>query len=136
MVLVLPQNRSTVADIHSSRSFFHSYHDHRDLPSFPTRRSSDLLRHSLGSAQRVEATLLYSIQRQQLEDQVTSVTGLPYEQQQFYDLGSAGRILGVSSNLTDWKLQSYMARVNYALKDRYLLTLTSRLDGSSRLAPG
>src|SRR5437867_8880197 len=79
MVLVLPQNRSTVADIHSSRSFFHSYHDHRDLPSFPTRRSSDLLRHSLGSAQRVEATLLYSIQRQQLEDQVTSVTGLPYE---------------------------------------------------------
>src|SRR5439155_7714329 len=65
------------------------------------------VRHSLGSAQRVEATLLYSIQQQQLEDQVTSVTGLPYEQQQFYDLGSAGRILGVSSNLTDWKLQSY-----------------------------
>src|SRR5216117_2895103 len=94
------------------------------------------VRHSLGSAQRVEATLLYSIQRQQLEDQVTSVTGLPYEQQQFYDLGSAGRILSVGSNLTDWKLQSYMARVNYALKDRYLLTLTSRLDGSSRLAPG
>ncbi len=94
------------------------------------------IRRSLGSAQRVEATLLYSIQRQQFEDQVTSVTGLPYEQQQFYDLGSAGRILSVGSNLTDWKLQSYMARVNYALKDRYLLTLTSRLDGSSRLAPG
>src|SRR5437867_13014311 len=132
MVLVLPQNRSTVADIHSSRSFFHSYHDHRDLPSFPTRRSSDLLRHSLGSAQRVEATLLYSIQRQQLEDQVTSVTELPYEQQQFYDLASAARILCVSSNLRDWKLQSHMSRDNYALNDHYLLTLPNRIDRSSR----
>src|SRR2546422_3384321 len=37
----------------------------------------------------------------------------------------SARILGVSSNLTEWKLQSYMARINYALKDRYLLTLRS-----------
>jgi TonB-linked SusC/RagA family outer membrane protein len=29
-----------------------------------------------------------------------------------------------------------MGRINYALKDRYLLTLTARVDGSSRLAPG
>ena len=94
------------------------------------------VRRSLSPAQRLEATLLYSIQRQQFEDQVTSVGGLPYEQQQYFDLGSAARILGVSSNLTEWKLKSYMARINYALKDRYLLTLTSRLDGSSRLAPG
>ena len=93
-------------------------------------------RQSLGSAQRVEATLLYSIQRQQFEDQVTNAIGLPYEQQQYYDLGSAARVGPPSSNLTDWKLQSYMARINYALKDRYLLTLTSRVDGSSRLAPG
>ena len=29
-----------------------------------------------------------------------------------------------------------MARVNYSFKDRYLLTVSSRVDGSSRLAPG
>jgi len=29
-----------------------------------------------------------------------------------------------------------MGRVNYTFKDRYLLTVSSRLDGSSRLAPG
>src|SRR5205807_1216332 len=57
------------------------------------------VRRSLSPAQRLEATLLYSIQRQQFEDQVTSVGGLPYEQQQYFDLGSAARILGVSSNL-------------------------------------
>jgi TonB-linked SusC/RagA family outer membrane protein len=92
-------------------------------------------RHSLGESQRVEATLLYSIQDQQFEDQTTSATGLPYELDQYYDLGSAAHI-GGTSNLTEWKLQSYMARFNYALKDRYLLTLTGRVDGSSRLAPG
>ena len=34
-----------------------------------------------------------------------------------------------------WTLASYMTRVSYALADRYLLTLTGRWDGSSRLAP-
>ncbi len=92
-------------------------------------------RRSLGAAHRIEATLLYSLQDQQTEDQTTSATGLPYEQDQYYDLGSAAHI-GGTSNLTEWKLQSYMARFNYALKDRYLLTLTGRVDGSSRLAPG
>lgn len=92
-------------------------------------------RHSLSETQRVEGTFVYSIQDQQVEDQTTSATGLPYEQDQYYDIGSAAHI-GGTSNLTEWKLQSYMARLNYALKDRYLLTLTSRLDGSSRLAPG
>ena len=41
-----------------------------------------------------------------------------------------------SSYVSQWALRSYMARLNYALKDRYLLTLTSREDCSSRLAPG
>lgn len=33
-----------------------------------------------------------------------------------------------------WGILSYMARLNYAFKDRYLLTATFRTDGSSRLA--
>ncbi|MDP9349752.1 MAG: SusC/RagA family TonB-linked outer membrane protein, partial [Gemmatimonadota bacterium] len=51
-------------------------------------------------------------------------------------LGSAGTIQGVRSGLAEWALQSYMGRLNYGFRDRYLLTLTGRLDGSSRLAPG
>lgn len=31
-----------------------------------------------------------------------------------------------------WGLNSYLGRVNYRFKDRYLLTLTGRIDGSSR----
>ncbi len=91
---------------------------------------------SLGLAHRIDATLVYSIQTQRTEDQVTPVLALPYEQDGYFDLGSAARVDAPSSYLSRWALESYMARLNYALKDRYLLTLTSREDCSSRLAPG
>jgi TonB-linked SusC/RagA family outer membrane protein len=93
-------------------------------------------RRSLSADHRIDATLVHSLQGEQTEDQLSSATGLPYEEQLYFDLGSAANFDGVSSNLTEWRLQSVMARVNYAFKDRYLLTATSRLDGSSRLAPG
>jgi len=91
---------------------------------------------SLGTAHRIDATLVYSLQTQRTEGQVTSVIGLPYEQDQYFDLGSAARVDAPSSFLSQWALASFMARLNYALKDRYLLTFTSRDDCSSRLAPG
>ncbi|HUW92717.1 MAG TPA: SusC/RagA family TonB-linked outer membrane protein, partial [Bacteroidales bacterium] len=37
---------------------------------------------------------------------------------------------------SNWALASYMGRINYSLYDRYLITLTGRSDGSSRLAEG
>ena len=93
-------------------------------------------RRNVGSDHRLDLTLLYSIQQQRTESDTMHATGLPYERQQFYDIGSATHIDGLYSDLTEWALQSYMARLNYGLKDKYLLTLTSRVDGSSRLARG
>ena len=43
---------------------------------------------------------------------------------------------GFSTGLTESQLASYMARVNYSYKDRYLLTISGRYDGSSVLAAG
>ena len=40
----------------------------------------------------------------------------------------------MDSNYTDWTILSYIGRTNYIFKDRYLLTLVGRYDGSSRLA--
>ncbi len=94
------------------------------------------LRRNVGNDHRVDLTLLYSIQEQRSEDDTMHAAGLPYERQQFYDIGSATHIDGLYSHLSRWALQSYMARLNYAFKDKYLLTLTSRVDGSSRLARG
>lgn len=36
----------------------------------------------------------------------------------------------------NWTLASFMGRINYSFMDRYLVTLTGRSDGSSRLAEG
>jgi TonB-linked SusC/RagA family outer membrane protein len=85
---------------------------------------------------RVNATALYEIQESRFDSTYTAVSELPYEHQKWYNVGSAGTIQGVSSLLREWALQSYMGRVNYGFQDRYLLTLTGRMDGSSRLAEG
>lgn len=84
----------------------------------------------------VNVTLLQSIEKDRVEGMGGSVRDLPYEQQQFYNLGTANEITSISSGLTEWSLSSFMARVNYGFKDKYLITLTGRYDGSSRLAPG
>ena len=93
-------------------------------------------RRDVGRADKVDATFLYGVQRQRSDEHNTQVSGLPYEHQRTYNVGSAGRIESVASSLSEWTLQSYMARVNYDLRGRYLFTLTGRADGSSRLAPG
>ena len=85
---------------------------------------------------RLGATLLNSIESHKYENLGGSVSGLPYEYQKWYNLGTAKSITGLSSSYFDWRLISFMARVNYSLKERYLLTLTGRYDGSSRLAEG
>ncbi|MDR0756816.1 MAG: TonB-dependent receptor [Tannerella sp.] len=81
-------------------------------------------------------TLLQSIQEETQETAEISVRDLPYENQLWYNVGSAETIVSVASNYVRWRLASFMGRVNYSLMDRYLLTVSARYDGSSRLAQG
>ncbi|MDI9874317.1 SusC/RagA family TonB-linked outer membrane protein [Flectobacillus rivi] len=80
----------------------------------------------------LNVTLLHSIQRDRYENYAANVQGIPAETQQFYNLGNASSVLGVGSNLTEWTINSLMARVNYDYNDKFLVTLTMRRDGSSR----
>ncbi len=84
----------------------------------------------------LDFTGLYSIQTHNLESSGASVTGLPVEDMQYYNLGAASTISGVKSAFEDWTILSYMARINYAFDNRFLLTLTGRADGSSKFAGG
>ena len=77
-------------------------------------------------------TVLQSIQKDNFERFTTDVQGVPAETQQFYNLGNAASVLGVGSTLSQWTINSYMARINYDFNDKYLLTATMRRDGSSR----
>jgi TonB-linked SusC/RagA family outer membrane protein len=93
-------------------------------------------RKALGTRHKIDATLLYSVERNRVEDDSSKASSLPYESAQFYNLGAGATVEAIGSRLSEWALQSYMARINYTLLDRYLLTLTTRVDGSSRLAEG
>jgi TonB-linked SusC/RagA family outer membrane protein len=88
-----------------------------------------------GENHHLQATLLYEFQRQRQTFDSAAAQNLPYPQQLWYSLGT-GQNYALRGNLTESSLQSGMARVNYTLFDRYTLTATGRLDGSSVLAEG
>ena len=52
------------------------------------------------------------------------------------DVTNTDNKAGMSSGFSQNTLLSYMARFNYAFKDRYLLTVSGRYDGASVLAEG
>ena len=52
------------------------------------------------------------------------------------DITESANKASMGTGLTEYALASYMARVNYAFRDRYLLTASARWDGSSVLAEG
>ena len=85
---------------------------------------------------RLNVTAMQSYQTYDNRRTFASVYGLPYEYQYFHNLGTASEWDQITTSLTEWKLESYMLRANYVYNDRYMLTLTGRVDGSSRLAAG
>lgn len=91
---------------------------------------------ALTDRQNLKVTLLQSIQKSRIEFNDGNVTGIPYESQSFYNLGSATQGGVLSSGLTEWALASFMGRVNYDFDGKYLFQASLRADGSSRLAPG
>ncbi|MFC5408727.1 SusC/RagA family TonB-linked outer membrane protein [Larkinella bovis] len=91
---------------------------------------------SFGDKHKVSVTALQSIQTDRFEENLATVEGLPYDYQKFYNIGSATTGLGVRSNLTEWKMLSWMGRLNYSFAGKYLLTVSGRSDGSSVLAAG
>lgn len=52
------------------------------------------------------------------------------------DLGSAEIINTPTSDYTKWALMSYLGRLNYSFRDKYLFTASLRADGSSRYSAG
>ncbi|MDR0750052.1 MAG: TonB-dependent receptor [Tannerellaceae bacterium] len=87
-------------------------------------------KHTLG------VTLLQSIQEDQKETNQMGVDDLPADILKYYDISSALRTNSLGSEMVKWNMASFMGRVNYNYLSRYLLTLSARYDGSSRLADG
>jgi TonB-dependent starch-binding outer membrane protein SusC len=74
----------------------------------------------------IDATLGMSYQK--FSTNFTRVFGEDFPVNALQRLASAGRITGGTSTLTESAILSYFARANYKLNDRYLLSLSGRVD--------
>jgi TonB-linked SusC/RagA family outer membrane protein len=81
-------------------------------------------------------TFLQSMQENEYAQEYISVTGLPYETQKWYNLQTASTINTIRSRYQRWSMASFMGRINYSFKGKYLIQASYRADGSSRLAEG
>jgi TonB-linked SusC/RagA family outer membrane protein len=95
---------------------------------------------TIAQKHKITFTGLYSYQEDHTHNTFVSKDSIDENFIQFYNLGQSNASNNVkptvSGGESSFSLISYMARVNYAYDNRYLLTLTGRIDGSSRLAPG
>lgn len=62
--------------------------------------------------------------------------GFPDPRTGWHNLGAAEDPQSPSNGELEWSLVSYLARINYSLMDKYLFTLSGRVDGSSKFAEG
>lgn len=93
---------------------------------------------TIASKHRISFTGLYSIQEAHQHNTYVSKDSIDQDFVQFYNLGQSSPTPAavVSGGEVSSALLSYMARINYVFDNRFMLTLTGRADGSSRLAPG
>ncbi|TDX01101.1 SusC/RagA family TonB-linked outer membrane protein [Dinghuibacter silviterrae] len=90
---------------------------------------------TFGGRHKVNFTGLYSLQQYEAQSNSFSDNSITADYLQYYNPQYAANLTGTGS-YQKWDIISYMGRLNYTYADRYLLTLTLRSDGSSRLAPG
>ena len=83
-------------------------------------------------------TLLHEMQSLNKQDQLSmSAENLIFEQQKWYALqNNTSALVTGTGSYTASQLQSFMGRLEYGYKNRYLLTLSNRYDASSVLASG
>ena len=93
-------------------------------------------------ANHITLTLLQSASKYTNESMNESAQAIPDENYLWYNMGSvditdsATYGAGMSTGLSENQMASYMARLNYSFKDKYLLTVSGRYDGASVLAAG
>ncbi len=69
---------------------------------------------------------------QKSETNITSIEGQGFPVNDLRTVASAGEIAQGTGTLSEFSFLSYFGRINYKLKERYLLTVSGRIDGSSR----
>ncbi len=83
---------------------------------------------------KLNFTGLFSLQDQVVQSNEFNNTNIAADYLGYYNPTYSANLLG-EGDYEKWDILSVMGRINYSYDDRYLLTLTLRSDGSSRLDP-
>ncbi len=81
---------------------------------------------------KINTLLGFTMQGSRYESLRAASQGFSNDILQMYDLGAGLAPQSPSTSVSDWGLMSYIARLNYGYKGKYLTTITGRADGSSR----
>jgi TonB-linked SusC/RagA family outer membrane protein len=81
---------------------------------------------------RINSVLGLSWQERTFQFNSAEARGFADDVFRFNNMGAASQPGAPQSGYEKWSLNSYFLRGGYAFKDKYLLTLTGRVDGSSR----
>lgn len=81
----------------------------------------------------IDAVIGFSAQKNRWESVSASASGFASDVYESYNLGAGSAdARKPSSGLSNWSMLSYIGRIIYTLKDRYIFTTNMRIDGSSR----
>lgn len=84
------------------------------------------------SNHRLDVIGLFSLQKDTHQGSAMRGDGIPYASD-WHAIQTADEIRDVSSYYWESSMTSYMLRANYTMYEKYMLTLTGRYDGTSRL---
>ncbi|WP_025145858.1 SusC/RagA family TonB-linked outer membrane protein [Pedobacter jeongneungensis] len=91
--------------------------------------------HLFGGVHRLTATAVFEFQNYQANGFSATGNNLTFPNLTYYNLALASTY-GVGTNYSNNALSSLLGRVNYAYKDKYLVTFSIRRDGSSKFTTG
>ena len=81
---------------------------------------------------RLDAVAGVTYQTFMTRSEGSSVTGLSSNITENYNLSSGQVVAPPTNAFAEWKLLSFLGRVNYSFNNKYLATISMRADGSSR----
>jgi TonB-linked SusC/RagA family outer membrane protein len=106
------------------------------------RNSANLLNENIltynkqvAAGHNLDVTLGYTYQKELNRFEANATRGLPSDDISAVNMQNGSRPLVPSSGRVEWELMSMLGRINYNMKDRYLMTVTLRRDGSSKFGP-
>ena len=84
----------------------------------------------------LNAVFGHTYQKWNVDGLATSASGFPNDNLGFYSFQTAQASGQTFTSHQEWSLASFLGRINYSIKDKYLFTFTGRTDGASRLSEG